>query len=106
MMESIIEKLAAKSDHKQHHHVVVLMRGGATVATGYNHGLIHAEDSALRRVWPDQRKGLKAWSFRLRRDGKLGMAKPCVKCQKLLRDSGIKVVYYSNGDGQMETMKL
>ena len=102
----LIQRWASKSNHKQHHHVVIVERGGAVVAVGYNHDETHAEVAALGKVWPNKRKGLRIWSFRLRRDGQLGMAKPCKKCQQFLRENGVKVVYYSGPDGKMERMKL
>ena len=34
------------------------------------------------------------------------MAKPCPNCELFLRAAGVKVVRYSNWDGEMETMTL
>jgi len=42
----------------------------------------------------------------MRKDGNLGMAKPCPKCEAMLREAGVKSVTYSNFDGQMEKMVL
>lgn len=105
-MDSIIRKLATKSTHKLYHHVVIATRGGAIIATGVNHNNTHAEVSCLNQIWPNRRKGLKIWSFRLRRDGKMGMAKPCTECQEFLRENGVKMVHYTDGSGQIQTMRL
>jgi deoxycytidylate deaminase len=103
---STIMKQAAKAQHYFAFHVAVLTRGGSIVATGYNHGWIHAEHQALQKIWPNKRTGLVLWSFRVTGTGKLVMAKPCPKCEKLLLENGIHQVRYSNGCGEMVRMKL
>lgn len=105
MMDRLVTRLASRSNHRNRH-VVIVERGGAIVATGVNHDLVHAEVAALNKIWPNRRKDVTIWSFRLRRDGKLGMAKPCAKCQEFLRQNGVKNVYYTNPWGQMERMKI
>ncbi len=40
------------------------------------------------------------------KDGTRTMAKPCVHCQNFLRHKGVKVVRYTNWDGEWEIMKL
>jgi pyrimidine deaminase RibD-like protein len=101
----VAAKVAAHSTHRQHHHAAILTRGGSIVATGTNHGHVHAEVAALERVWPDQRVGLKLYSFRFTRSGALALAKPCKPCQVALRLYGVTVVYYSTTGG-MERMRL
>jgi deoxycytidylate deaminase len=106
MVTENIRRLVKKSNHKQHKHAVLVYRGGALVATGYNHGEIHAEQVALGKLWPDHRVGTRVVSIRLRKNGELGMAKPCPKCEAMLRAAGVKSVTYSNYQGQMEKMSL
>jgi pyrimidine deaminase RibD-like protein len=101
-----LKRKAQCSRHKQHHHVAVLTRGGAVVAIGYNHEETHAEAMALGKVWPNRRRGLVLWSFRLTKAGKLAMAMPCPKCQEMLIEAGVKTVRYSDSDGSIKTMKL
>lgn len=98
-------KLAAKSDHKQHHHAAILVRAGSVVGVGYNHHWRHAEVVAMGKVWPNKRGGLCLWSFRFLKSGEMGMAKPCPECQKALRESGITDVHYSTRSG-IERMRL
>jgi len=97
---------ATRSQHKYAFHSVIVQRGGATVATGYNHGEIHAEVNALGKLWPDHREGTKLWSIRVTPGGKLASAKPCNNCETYLRKYGVKLVIYSNAEGTLTRMKL
>ena len=97
---------AANAGHHQHHHVAILTKGGSVIAIGVNRGTRHAEDSVLRKVWPNRRRGLVLWSFRLTKTGKLAQAKPCSKCQKMLLCNGITKVVYSDSKGLIQTMRL
>jgi deoxycytidylate deaminase len=106
MVTAAVRRLVKKSNHKQHKHAVMIFRGGALVATGYNHEDIHAEQVALGKLWPDHRVGTRVVSIRLRKNGELGMAKPCAKCEAMLREAGVKSVMFSNYEGQMEKMGL
>jgi deoxycytidylate deaminase len=106
MVTAAVRRLVKRSTHKQHRHAVLVYRGGALVATGYNLGDHHAEQVALGKLWPDHRVGTRVVSIRMRKDGNLGMAKPCPKCEVMLREAGVKSVTYSNYDGQMEKMAL
>lgn len=106
MVTEAVKRLVRKSTHKQHKHAVMVFRGGALVATGYNHGESHAEAVAMRKLWPDHRIGTRVVSIRMRKNGELGMAKPCPRCEAMLREAGVKSVTYSNYEGQMEKMIL
>ena len=102
----LLVRLSRRSGHSQHHHVAVLTRGGSVISIGINHGHGHAEAQALNRIWPNQRPGLTLWSYRLTRSGKLAMARPCPDCQKLLLESGVTKICYSDGQGQIQKMRL
>lgn len=97
-MERLAKKLALKSTHKQHHHAAILTRGGAIIATGYNHETRHAEMVALGQLFPDNAKGCTLYSFRWRKNGTWGNAKPCSECAKYL--VGVKV-YYTDAGGKL-----
>lgn len=95
-----------KSHHSFAHHGVVVIRGGNVVAVGFNHGDIHAEVQALRKLWPSERKGTKVVSVRMTKAGKITMAKPCPSCESFLRENGIKKVYYTDPEGAFQEMRL
>lgn len=95
-----------RSTHLQHRHAAIVERGGAYVAMEANRGWRHAEVAALRRLRPDQRRGVRIWSLRFSRRGGLLNAKPCAACQEFLRANGVKSVRYSTSSGEIEVLKL
>lgn len=105
-MIRLAKKLAKKAQHTFALHAAIVQKGGAVVATGYNHNWVHAETMALGKLWPSQRKGTKVWSIRVTRGGRLANAKPCKDCESYMRRSGVKVVWYSDDTGQMVRMDL
>jgi len=87
-------------------HAAIVLRGGAIVATGYNHDYIHAEVNALGHLWPSKRRGCVVWSLRFTKSGKLVNAKPCSSCETYMREHGIRLVWYSDSLGQIVRMRL
>lgn len=104
-MFAALRRLASRSPHN-FQHAVLVEKGGAVIAVGYNTGGRHAEVEALNKLWPSKRSGTRILSVRFTRTGKLAMAKPCRKCQAYLLQNGIKKVTYSNSAGSLEVMKL
>lgn len=102
----VAHKLVHKARHQAHRHAAVVYRGGCVVSTGVNHDTIHAEVQALKKLWPDHRRGTTVVSIRMTRGGKLGLAKPCAECEAYMREAGVKTVLYSNAQGKMERMRL
>ena len=102
----IAQLIAPKSEHRWAKHVALVVRGGAIVAVGYNHATTHAEASALNKLWPSERRDTRVWSMRLNRSGKFRMAKPCADCMRYLRSAGVKAVYWTNSEGDIESEKL
>jgi pyrimidine deaminase RibD-like protein len=105
-MVRIAKKLASKCRHPRYFHVALVVRGGVTLAAGWNSGWTHAEEMALDRLEPKERKNAKLWSLRFTKSGKLASAKPCPKCDRYLRESGVKTVYYSTDLGTVERLRL
>jgi deoxycytidylate deaminase len=97
---------AAKSDHRQHHMAAVLIKGGNIISVGHNSGHLHGEHTCLNRAWRTDVSGSTVLVVRVRRNGTLGMAKPCPLCMQRLVQAGIKKVTYSTNSGTFETMKL
>jgi len=57
---------------------------------------LHAELSAVIGVrWSDV-QGAVLFLYRTMRNGKLGMSRPCCHCQIILRNAGIRRVYYTD----------
>jgi len=65
----------------------------------------HAEFMALAGTWKFDLVGATIYVARISRSG-LRMAKPCHNCEKVLRASGIKRVWFTNSEGQLEAMTL
>lgn len=102
-----VRRLARKSDHKWAHHVAVITGAGITLAVGFNKGEMHAEEMAVKKIqMTGEKRGRILYSLRVRRDGKMGASKPCEKCEKLIREAGIRYVFYSDYDGQEWQMAL
>lgn len=62
---------------------------------------LHAECSALVKIRDmdiDWRKA-SIFVWRIKKDGSKGMARPCKACEAMLRDQGIKEIYYSTDSG-------
>jgi len=64
---------------------------------------IHAEEFLIKKLRKTNAKNrynaLTVIVMRFRKDGSLGIAKPCVDCHRLLDNYGVKNVYYSINDG-------
>jgi len=56
---------------------------------------MHAEMDVLRFAQP----GDELEVMRFRKDGSLGMSKPCKFCQRHIRSAGIRRVYYTDEAG-------
>ncbi len=85
----------------------VILKGGAVQAIGLNvwkgeslyldnhsNCSIHCEVAALRQM-RYRAKGCVMFVARIMRSGKVGLAKPCVNCQTVIEDAGIKRVIYT-----------
>lgn len=102
----------------KHRHFTFIMRRNAIIAFGYNqvfksHPIankflhrfsdVHSELAAILQ-FPYPIVDLKKYqmiNMRIRRDnGKLGMAKPCSNCIKMLSFFDIKSIIYTNREGE------
>ena len=70
---------------------------GETIAT------LHAEMAVLRQAMPGDTIEVMRWR---RKDHRLTMARPCVKCRQLMRQRGIKSVRYTDWNGAWKTEVL
>lgn len=101
--------LAENSTCKQRHGAIIV-RGGRTLSVGINtyrmdpHTIVdeiivkdfswHAEVAAIRAYKGDL-TGATLYVARLSRRGEAAMSKPCINCQKAIKDAGIKKVFYT-----------
>jgi len=109
----------AESSNRLYKIGAVLVKGKSVIGAGCNRGDhpklrrwrsrnyslhigLHAEMAAL---WQTEAKGGILYVVRLRKDGTLGLAKPCKICRELIKEKKIKKVYYSTNHGQMVLMK-
>ena len=66
---------------------------------------LHAETHALKHFVNNHTVDMSKVSVYIYRelsDGSTGMARPCPSCMKLIRDLGIKHIYYTTPDGYAE----
>ena len=56
---------------------------------------LHAEQNAIIRAGLDNCEGLDLYIARVLKNNTLALSKPCKVCTKLIKDVGIKNVYYS-----------
>lgn len=79
----------------------VIVSGGRIISKAHNLRTRHAEHRAVSPVWKSELKGATIYVARPLhiQPGAVGMARPCHKCLKLLREVGIVKVVYSNDSG-------
>lgn len=110
-MIHIALKAALLSSHKQRVGAVVHKNGRvlATACNSVRHkkgvfkkkwiNSLHAEQAALLMLSEKAKKGASLSVCRVKANGCLGLAKPCVYCKDLIISSGIKEVFYTDENG-------
>lgn len=108
--EAIVQCLRSK--YKWPLGAVVVSRG-KIVGRGYNRVYstgttldgIHAEINALQNTLAWYRKGSTVYVCRMKKSGELALAKPCEKCQHVMKKMGVSRAWYTN-EGRWEKMDL
>lgn len=102
-------------------HAAVIVRGGKILSSGVNKPkrnmfvdiyahhpkcVVHAEcDAVLKARRKIDLRGAKMYVARmLKKNGAIAMSRPCPSCQKILKSYGIKRVYYTTHDGNVEVV--
>jgi len=103
----------------KHRHISFIILKNKIVSIGYSHSKktdplakqyghrfnsVHSEISAIKK-FPFRIKKLSKCTMvniRIMADGTIGMSKPCIHCQKLLKDFEIGEVYYTTKDGALK----
>jgi cytidine deaminase len=97
-------KAAKKSRHHSQSHAAFLFRGGAVISYANNTSSYHAERNAINRAADSN--GTTLLSVRVGKSGILRNARPCKKCWQYMKDMGVKVVLYSDENGNIQREKL
>lgn len=94
--QSLLKKLAKKSNHHRSQHAAVVAQGKRILGSGWNREGHHAEQVALWAAF-GQTKGTTLYTSMLRRrSGTVGDGTPCPSCMAAIRSSGVKrVVIYT-----------
>ena len=108
-----IINLAIKEAKKSSHDFrlgAVIYKGKKIINSGFNQShkthpiskhpfsTIHAEVDAIIGTRREEMDGADIYVHRLLKNGKSGLAKPCQYCESLLRDIGIKKIYWSDNE--------
>lgn len=72
----------------------------------YEYPHMHAETHAMIEAGTDFINGYSLFVTRIRKDGRQTMAKPCKHCIALMKHVGLKNVYYTNWEGEVECINL
>jgi len=102
-MINATKQAAKRSKHIKSQHGAVLMKGGRVLAFAWNKGKVHAEIGVMRQVTPKQCKKSIIWTVRVK-DDKLMMGRPCLECLQEMSTAGVKMVWYSLPNGEMDWM--
>ena len=111
----LAKSLSYTSDYEQHKLACIITKKNRIISLGVNkrrthpksltrYNFIHAELAAVLGVSRETLKGTTAYVYRERKDGTIASSKPCPHCEQVLREAGIKKVYYTteNGYGEMK----
>jgi tRNA(Arg) A34 adenosine deaminase TadA len=101
-------KEASKGIHKQYRvGSIIVNRNGNIISKGHNslksHPLMgpikktHAEIAAISKLRVSEMIGATIYVARLNNNGKIGLARPCPICQRILREHGIKEARFTTG---------
>ncbi len=99
-MNSYIElayKAAANSTHRVHHMAAVVFRGGSVLAVAHN---THKRYTCCERRALRPHLDMQGATIVIVRSNR-GMSKPCLSCQQIIRQAGIKKVVYFDWNGNL-----
>jgi len=126
MMEIAYETSFLSKEKKRFNLGTVIAKGGRVLSLGVNSfkrsprdpkvsgralsTQTCAETMAVLRAVKNHREnvlqGSTAYVTRRRADGSSAMAKPCIFCQKLLAEAGVKGVFYTDREGEVSYLRL
>jgi deoxycytidylate deaminase len=107
----LAKKLSEKSTYWHKLGAVVVTRKGRIAGVGFNkptkthpksgneYKTIHAEFDAIIGLARSELAGATVYVYRQYKDGSPALSKPCACCEAMLREVGIKNVYYTSSNG-------
>ena len=110
----LCKKVSQNSDHQDHRHGSCITRGNKLISVGCNkkrthpkslHRFkhLHAEVSAIVNAKQDL-EGCSIYIYRQIKDGTPSLSRPCDSCMMLIKEVGIKKIYYSNNGSYTEEL--
>ena len=99
-------KEAKNARHHQHKLGAVLFKSGKPIASSHNFDHVHAEHAVLNQAWRSDIAGTTLLVIRVRKNGTLGMSRPCHLCMLRIIQAGVKRVIFSNQAGNLESIKI
>ena len=120
---SLAKRMALQSDSGRACHGAVLVRGGKIINAGHNKwayssfgkrfrhrdkgiSTLHAELATVLNLDRSITQGADIYVVRVNSKCKFKMSKPCPMCETALKHVGIKRVYYTTDNGDLEYYKL
>lgn len=94
------------SDHRYKLGAVVVTNG-KPIAVGHNQTKtnpcakwvgLHAEEQAIKACGKANLSGSSIYVYRQKKNGSLAIARPCEHCMQILKDSGVKWIYYTTSE--------
>lgn len=109
----LAKKISYKSDHPQHHIGGVLVKKSKVISVGFNkckshpksnapYRHIHCELDCILGVDKEDLEGAHIYLYRQTKAGEIALSRPCKWCHELLKQAGIKTVYYTDYGGFKE----
>lgn len=100
-------RIALRSPHPKHRMAALVLAGGRILASATNRGPHsgHAEAVALRGYETGRFKGATIVVVRVLGEG-VGMSRPCLRCEQLIRRSRIANMVYIWWDGKTYTEEV
>lgn len=109
----LAKKLSYKSDHRQHKIGGVLVKKSKIISVGFNKlrthtksnnpwKSVHCEFDVILGCTKEELAGSSIYIYRQHQDGSSANSKPCKYCAMLIKESGIKKVYYTDDNSYKE----
>ena len=120
-----LKNISKLSDFKRVHIGCIVVEKHRIISSGYNSNktcplqkrynierfsvdtphCLHAEIKALKPLLNNSEidfSKVTLYTYRERANGKIGLSRSCPSCMKLIKDLGIKTIYYTTDDGYAE----